>query len=42
LAGREVPPDGIREIIDRVSKGERQKAYEYFRLKQELLPDLVP
>jgi pyruvate ferredoxin oxidoreductase alpha subunit len=42
LAGREVPPDGIREIIDRVAKGERQKAYEYFRLKKELLPDLVP
>jgi len=42
LAGREIPPDGIREIIDRVSKGERQKAYEYFRLKRELLPDLVP
>jgi len=42
LGGREVPPDGIREIIDRVSKGEKQTAYEYFRLKQELLPDLVP
>jgi pyruvate ferredoxin oxidoreductase alpha subunit len=42
LAGREIPPDGIREIIDRVAKGERQKAYEYFRLKTELLPDLVP
>lgn len=42
LAGREVPPDGIREIVERVAKGERQKAYEYFRLKKELLPDLVP
>ena len=42
LGGREVPPDGIAEIIDRVSKGEKQKAYEYFRLKQNLLPDLVP
>ncbi|MBE3069184.1 MAG: pyruvate ferredoxin oxidoreductase [Planctomycetes bacterium] len=42
LGGREVPPEGLREIIDRVSKGERQKAYEYFRLRQEILPDLVP
>jgi len=42
LGGREVTPDGIAEIIDRVSKGEKQKAYEYFRLKQNLLPDLVP
>ncbi|MGB2780542.1 MAG: pyruvate ferredoxin oxidoreductase, partial [Phycisphaerae bacterium] len=42
LAGREVPADGIHEIIERVAKGERQKAYEYFRLKKELLPDLVP
>ena len=42
LGGREVHPDGIREIIDRVSKGEKQTAYEYFRLKKELLPDLVP
>ena len=42
LGGREVRPDGIREIIERVSKGEKQKAYEYFRLKKELLPDLVP
>jgi len=42
LGGREVPPDGIREIVDRAAKGERQKAYEYFRLKTELLPDLVP
>jgi len=41
LGGREVTPDGIREIIDRVSKGE-QVAYEYFRLKKEILPDLVP
>jgi pyruvate ferredoxin oxidoreductase alpha subunit len=42
LGGREVTPDGINEIIDRVAKGEKQKAYEYFRIKQELLPDLVP
>ena len=42
LGGREVHPDGIREIIDRASKGEKQTAYEYFRLKKELLPDLVP
>ena len=42
LGGREVAPDGIAEIIERVSKGERQKAYEYFRIKQALLPDLVP
>ena len=42
LGGREVTPDGIAEIIDRVSKGQMQKAYEYFRLKQNLLPDLVP
>ena len=42
LGGREVPPEGLREIIDRVSKGARQKAYEYFRLRQEILPDLVP
>jgi pyruvate ferredoxin oxidoreductase alpha subunit len=41
LGGREVTPDGIREIIDRVSKGERV-VYEYFRLKKEILPDLVP
>ncbi|MCX5672925.1 MAG: pyruvate ferredoxin oxidoreductase, partial [Planctomycetota bacterium] len=41
LGGREVTPDGIREIIDRVSKGE-QVAYEYFRLKKAILPDLVP
>jgi len=41
LGGREVTPDGIREIIDRVSKGE-QVAYEYFRLRKEILPDLVP
>ncbi len=25
-----------------VSKGEKQKAYEYFRIKTEILPDLVP
>jgi len=42
LGGREVPPDGIREIVERVSRGERQTAYEYFRLKKDLLPDLVP
>jgi pyruvate ferredoxin oxidoreductase alpha subunit len=42
LGGREVTPDGIEEIIERVAKGEKQKAYEYFRLKQALLPDLVP
>lgn len=42
LGGREVPPDGIREIFDRVASGEKQTAYEYFRLKKELLPDLVP
>jgi len=41
LGGREVTPDGILEIIDRVSKGE-QVAYEYFRLKKAILPDLVP
>ena len=42
LGGREIAADGIREIIERVSGGEKQKAYEYFRLKKELLPDLVP
>lgn len=42
LGGREVPPDGIREIVDRASSGEKQKAYEYFRLRTEILPDLVP
>ena len=42
LGGREVPPDGIREIVDRVASGEKQKAYEYFRLKTEILPELVP
>jgi pyruvate ferredoxin oxidoreductase alpha subunit len=42
LGGREVTGDGIREIIERVSKGEKQKAYEYFHLKTALLPDLVP
>ena len=41
LGGREVPTDGIREIIDRATKGE-QVAYEYFRLRKEILPDLVP
>lgn len=42
LGGREVPPDGIREIVDRASSGEKQTAYEYFRLKTEILPELVP
>ena len=42
LGGREVPPDGIREIVQRAAKGEKQTAYEYFRLKTEILPDLVP
>jgi len=42
LGGREVHPDGIREIVERAAKGEKQTAYEYFRLKTELLPDLVP
>jgi pyruvate ferredoxin oxidoreductase alpha subunit len=42
LGGREVVPEGIGEIISRVSKGEKQKAYEYFRIKTEILPDLVP
>ena len=41
LGGREIGADGIKEIIDRVSKGE-QVAYEYFRLKKNILPDLVP
>ena len=41
LGGRELAPDGVREIIERVSGGE-QVAYEYFRLKKEILPDLVP
>jgi len=41
LGGREIAADGIKEIIDRVSKGE-QVAYEYFRLRKEILPDLVP
>ncbi len=41
LGGREIAADGIKEIIDRVSKGERV-AYEYFRLKKNILPDLVP
>jgi len=42
LGGREVHPDGIREIVDRAARGEKQTAYEYFRLKKEILPDLVP
>ena len=42
LGGREVHPDGIREIVDRAARGEKQTAYEYFRLKTEILPDLVP
>ena len=42
LGGREIAADGIAEIIERVAKGEKQTAYEYFRLKKELLPDLVP
>ena len=41
LGGREIAADGIKEIIRRVAKGE-QVAYEYFRLKQAILPDLVP
>jgi pyruvate/2-oxoacid:ferredoxin oxidoreductase alpha subunit len=41
LGGREIAADGIEEIIDRVEKGE-QVAYEYFRIKKEILPDLVP
>jgi hypothetical protein len=41
LGGREIAADGIKEIISRVAKGE-QVAYEYFRLKQAILPDLVP
>jgi len=41
LGGREVTPDGIHEIIERVSKGEKV-AFEYFRLKKGILPDLVP
>lgn len=42
IGGREVTPDGIFEIIDRVVKGEKQTAYEWFRLRTEILPDLVP
>jgi pyruvate ferredoxin oxidoreductase alpha subunit len=42
LGGREVTPDGLHEIIERVSKGDKQKAYEYFGLRTEILPDLVP
>jgi len=41
LGGREIAADGIEEIISRVAKGE-QVAYEYFGLKQAILPDLVP
>jgi pyruvate ferredoxin oxidoreductase alpha subunit len=41
LGGREITADGINEIIARVNKGE-QVAYEYFGLKQAILPDLVP
>jgi len=41
LGGREITADGIKEIIARVTKGE-QVAYEYFGLKQAILPDLVP
>jgi len=41
LGGREITADGIKEIISRVAKGE-QVAYEYFRLNQGILPDLVP
>jgi pyruvate ferredoxin oxidoreductase alpha subunit len=41
LGGREVTPDGIRQIIARIEKGE-QVAYEYFGLKKNILPDLVP
>jgi pyruvate ferredoxin oxidoreductase alpha subunit len=41
LGGREITADGIKEIIGRVEKGE-QVAYEYFGLKMNILPDLVP
>ena len=41
LGGREVTADGIHEIVSRVTKGEHV-TYEYFRIKQELLPELVP
>jgi len=41
LGGRELTVDGVHEIINRVSGGE-QVGYEYFRLKKEILPDLVP
>jgi len=41
LGGREITAEGIHEIVSRVSKGE-QVAYEYFRLKTEILPELVP
>jgi pyruvate ferredoxin oxidoreductase alpha subunit len=41
LGGREIAADGIKEIVARITKGE-QVAYEYFGLKQAILPDLVP
>jgi pyruvate ferredoxin oxidoreductase alpha subunit len=41
LGGREITADGIKEIVARIAKGE-QVAYEYFGLKQAILPDLVP
>jgi len=41
LGGREITADGIKEIVARITKGE-QVAYEYFALKQSILPDLVP
>jgi pyruvate ferredoxin oxidoreductase alpha subunit len=41
LGGREITADGIKEIVARITKGE-QVAYEYFGLKQAILPDLVP
>jgi pyruvate ferredoxin oxidoreductase alpha subunit len=41
LGGRETTPDGIQEIIARIEKGE-QVAYEYFGLKTQILPELVP
>jgi pyruvate ferredoxin oxidoreductase alpha subunit len=41
LGGREVTADGIKTIIGRVEKGETV-SYEYFGLRTEILPDLVP
>jgi len=41
LGGREITADGLKEIVARITKGE-QVAYEYFGLKQAILPDLVP